>query len=832
MDIKRIESFKEFAGHLEYPMVIFEAESGKVLEINAEAKELIGDHVKHIHIEPGRSLTKLNFWEMLHDRKSLMWHRIRMVADNEEHLVCGLVNEATVNEQLIYTVLFERRADLNIGSFTLERIVNHAGIVAFHMACNDGKYQIEYVSRNIRKYGYTRGQFYDNVIDVKDIVCPEDYEKVSDTIAYAAKKHIDEGALECRIFTDERDLIPVRLQIHYIYNEEGMLTDFEILMMDMREELQRNSENAYLSNAVTKMKSVVLVKSYHAGKRTLKYISPNAGMVGMNVEALRKGYKLTEDYIHPDDRDGVIDSIYQAVANGVTDYLHTYRMVRDDGRVIWVENVVTINRVSDGEADVCFLLTDVTEQKNMEQELAATAENELTATEIVSKPVFHNVDAAQLDKEMLKQFELMAQTLSQNVSYYSVVVDTEGALVTTPAGPGKDIGQFYDLFERPQMKEEFVRLSGKAKEELLPQSASLSMNKMNVHMVFAPLTVQNEVMAYWVLTSFAKDGDVVIGSVIEQQWQLANAIAKCFYAEEAVTTETRLRKLTEIQLHKEQQERHVLQDMIDIMVQQGEAGLGEICQKAALYLNISDIGIYVENKETEKVEKYFSWDLTSDNPAFFDVMVMSVSEYKVLHNLLKDDKVVTADSTSTNLFLSELIRQTDMGNILFQAIEVADGIDGYVVFADKDKTHVFDRKDKHFIMSVTEIFGNIIFGRNKSSKMDILKEGVLDAYDHIRDAVFVKDNRTGDVIFANKAMDKLFGYSVVGMSAGDVVNDKLEQYRNMQGVRKRFITNKKVTKWQSYLKELDQIMNIVEVRLDLSERMDCSIYILKKNKKK
>ena len=481
---------------------------------------------------------------------------------------------------------------------------------------------------------------------------------------------------------------------------------------------------------------------------------------------------------------------------------------------------------------MCFLLTDVTEQKNMEQELAAAAENELAATEVVSKPVFSGIDATRLDKEMLAQFELMAQTLSQNASYYSVVVDADGALVTTPAGPGKDIGQFYDLFERPQLKEEFVRLSGKAKEELLPQSASLSMNRMNVHMVFAPLMIQDQVMAYWVLTSFSKDGEVEIGSVIEQQWQLANAIAKCFYAEEAVTTETRLRKLTEIQLHKEQQERHVLQDMIDIMVQQGEAGLGEICQKAALYLNISDIGIYIENKETEKVEKYFSWDLTSDNPAFFDVMGMTVSEYKVLHNLLKDDKVVTADHTSSNPFLSEIIRQTDMGSILFQAVEMSGDIDGYVVFADKDKGHTFDRKDRHFIMSVTEIFGNIIFGKNKSSKMDILKEGLLDAYDHVRDAVFVKDNRTGDIIFANKAMDKLFGYSVVGMAAGEVVNDKLEQYRNMQGVRKRFIANKKVTKWQSYLKELDQIMNIVEIHLDLSERMDCSIYILKKNKKK
>ena len=832
MDTKRIESFKEFAGHLEYPMVIFEAESGKVLEINEEAKELIGEDVKNISIEPGRSLTKLNFWDMLHKRKSLMWHRIRMVVDGEEHLVCGLVNEATVNEQLIYTVLFERRADLNIGSFTLERIVNHAGIVAFHMARSNGEYQIEYVSRNIRKYGYTRGQFYDNIVAIKDIVCPEDYEKVSATIAYAAKKHIDEGTLECRIFTEEQDLIPVRLQIHYIYNEDGLLTDFEVLMMDMREELRRSSENAYLSNAVTKMKNVVLVKSYHAGKRTLKYISPNAGMVGMNVEALRKGYKLTEDYIHPDDRDGVIDSIYQAVANGVTDYLHTYRMVRDDGRQIWVENVVTINRISDGEADVCFLLTDVTEQKSMEQELAAATENEAEVVETITKPVFREFQAGNLDKELLAQFELMAQTLSQNAAYYSVVVDEEGGLVTTPAGPGKDIGQFYDLFERPQLKEEFVRLSERAKEEMVPQSASLAMDKLSVHMVFAPLMIEDKVIAYWVLTSFAKDGAEVVGSVIEQQWRFANEIAKCFYAEEAVTTETRLRKLTEIQLHKEQQERHILQDMIDIMTRDGEAGFSEICQKAALYLDVSDIGIYVENKETEKVEKYFSWDLTGDNPTFFDAMTMSVSEYKVLHKMLKDDTVVTADSGSQDPFLNGLIRQTDMGCILFQAMISGGGIDGYVVFADKDKTHVFDRKDKSFIASVADIFSSIIFGKNKASKVDILKEGFLDAYDHVRDAVFVKDNRTGDIIFANKAMDKLFGYSVVGMAAGEVVSDKLEQYRSMQGVRKRFIANKKVTKWQSYLKELDQIMNIVEIRLVLSERTDVSVYILKKNKKK
>ena len=62
-------------------------------------------------------------------------------------------------------------------------------------------------------------------------------------------------------------------------------------------------------------------------------------------------------------------------------------------------------------------------------------------------------------------------------------------------------------------------------------------------------------------------------------------------------------------------------------------------------------------------------------------------------------------------------------------------------------------------------------------KTDVVKEGFFEAYDHIRDAVFVKDNKSGDIIFANKAMDKLFGYSLVGMRAKEVVNDQLEQNR-------------------------------------------------------
>ena len=86
MDTERIESFKQFAKYLEYPMVVFEAESGDVLDINYEAEVLLGSKVTNIKIEPGRTFTKHSFWDILHGKKSLIWHRIRMIADNKEYL--------------------------------------------------------------------------------------------------------------------------------------------------------------------------------------------------------------------------------------------------------------------------------------------------------------------------------------------------------------------------------------------------------------------------------------------------------------------------------------------------------------------------------------------------------------------------------------------------------------------------------------------------------------------------------------------------------------------------------------------------------------------------
>ena len=828
-----ITIFKEFASSIEYPMVVFEAESGKVLDTNYKADILLGKGVANIKIEPGRAFTKLDFWNMLETKKSIIWHRIKMIADGKEHLVSGLISESVIDDKLIYTVLFELRADINIGSLTLERIVNHAGILAMHVSIDEtGKQHVDYASQNINQYGYSRVQLYEKGMDISEMVCPDDYEYVYDDVHRAIDEKLEESSIECRLLTEEKDVVPVRLLFYYSYSDNGKLTDYEVIAIDRKEELKKSDENQYLSNAMYKMKSVLIVKSFHAGERSLKFISPNAIMLGMNVEALRNGYKLTEDYVHPEDRDTVVDSVYQAIANGVADYVHTFRMVRDDGKQIWVEGQVTINRISDGEAEVAFLLTDVSEQKDMEKELAAMVKASEQRVAASGSDEGANKKSIHIEKELTKKLQLLAESVGKHSEFYSVVLDENGLMITNPIGPQSDLGLFYDLFERPEVKRSISDMEEQVKLQLLPKSIDISLDGFPIRMIFSPLLVDDQVKAFWVLASVSGKGAAAMGEIIESQWQLANSVIQSHFAKDRVADEVKNRKLVEFKLNRERQERKVLQELLDLSIREGETALGEICQKIGLHLAVSNIGIYTENVETGNAEKYFTWSKVFDDNLFFDNVEFSVSEFEEIEKRLIKGKTVSAVLPETDDFLREILHKTHMKMITIETMVPGVGQRGYIIFGDPERSTAFDKSEQKFVEIASKLIQTIAFHDKNVVRMDVVREGFLETYDHIRDAIFVKNNVTGEIIFANKAMDKLFGYSVVGMQSQDIINDQMEQYRLLSGMRKRFIANNKVTKWQSYLKELDQILNVVEVRLNIFSGTDLSLVILKKNKNK
>ena len=60
--------------------------------------------------------------------------------------------------------------------------------------------------------------------------------------------------------------------------------------------------------------------------------------MGINVDAIKLGDRLIEDYIHPKDRSRVMANVRNATKREDKDYEEEFRIVNDRGEVIWVKS--------------------------------------------------------------------------------------------------------------------------------------------------------------------------------------------------------------------------------------------------------------------------------------------------------------------------------------------------------------------------------------------------------------------------------------------------------------------------------------------------------------
>ena len=115
---------------------------------------------------------------------------------------------------------------------------------------------------------------------------------------------------------------------------------------------------------------VVMLRTPEPEGRAL-YVSPSATRVfGYSPQSVAEGYP--SDLVHPVDRPGLF-SVLEGLAPEDGIVLHTHRIRRADGAVIWVEGAFQMARRV-GEASVVAALRDVTERQQRAEDLAAAKE--------------------------------------------------------------------------------------------------------------------------------------------------------------------------------------------------------------------------------------------------------------------------------------------------------------------------------------------------------------------------------------------------------------------------------------------------------------------------
>jgi PAS domain S-box-containing protein len=113
------------------------------------------------------------------------------------------------------------------------------------------------------------------------------------------------------------------------------------------------------------------------------YIAPgNTDLIGYPVEDVLADSKLWSKIIHPDDRARVLDADRQSNLGEIGEHFsQEYRMIRKDGRVVWVQDEARLVQIGDAAPYWQGFLLEITERKEAEERLGEALEREREATQ-------------------------------------------------------------------------------------------------------------------------------------------------------------------------------------------------------------------------------------------------------------------------------------------------------------------------------------------------------------------------------------------------------------------------------------------------------------------
>lgn len=583
-------------------------------------------------------------------------------------------------------------------------------------------------------------------------------------------------------------------------------------------------ENKYLLKALNKSGYVILILEYSKinKTRTLKYISPNASIIGMNVELLNKGLKLTADYIYPEDREKVNGIIDDAVGASVNDYIHKYRMVGDDGEIYDVVNEVSITYEKDGNILLECYISKNTEKKENTKKFDSRA-----------KRINENADRER-GYELIKQDEKtenVMKAFSEMSGLYSVYVDYDGKMIFNPTGPGPNLGVFYDAFENPAYEEALNALKAEVLANDGPVVRHMTIDK-NGHIIAAPIRMNGKIKGFWIVASYSDEENASLTKNYENFCQIAEFLSE--YIDKKLSAEIEIAKSkgTGVKLREELANQNIITNALSKLNSNLYNSINEVIEETlsevCTHLNLGEAFVYTRSKHNSKEYKVRNfWNIRGRQPDRDLLDTLSGNMYIVESSIKNNGGIHLVDNANYTRDSKLSIMRYNLKAVVAYPIYFRNKINGAIFFAEDRNERVFSSEELRFLKNIALIVQNMLENAYGDDNIRNVNKHLLETYNNIDVAMFVRDTHTGEVLFSNEKMNELVGEDFVGGDSREIIHDLHDKFDNLTGMRASF-TQEKVTRWRSFIQKFDQIMDITEIRMEWLNGAPASLIILRK----
>jgi PAS domain S-box-containing protein len=164
------------------------------------------------------------------------------------------------------------------------------------------------------------------------------------------------------------------IHVHVFPEEDGLFVFFRDVTPERQAQNSLRETEARFRALVEEVPAIVYTDTADQSFQTL-YVSPQIEeILGFGQEEWKADPGLWEQQLHAEDRDRIVQETRAWLETGMGDP-HEYRMIRSDGRVVWIHDRAVLVRDEEGAPTVVQgLMFDVTEQKASEARLRDSEE--------------------------------------------------------------------------------------------------------------------------------------------------------------------------------------------------------------------------------------------------------------------------------------------------------------------------------------------------------------------------------------------------------------------------------------------------------------------------
>lgn len=831
MEINKISGYSEFLSIVEYPAVVF-CEDGEVLSVNNAAVRIIGSGVESLGMEPDKFMVSDEFWPTLEEKKAVIWHRLSLVVNGDEkYVVSGFINQFDYGGKKAYMVLFELRSDVTIGSVSLERIINHIGVIALYLYRPEGVWRTRYVSKNITEYGYTDGNFYSGLVSLSDLLPKSDYDLLIGQLYKTRNTGVTDFEMETRIISAHRDISKMQLKCHIVRTADGETDGIELLFIKDKEVGYDESQAEYILSAMSKIKSFVMIQQYGGGMTVFKYITPNAKQMGLNVDALKLGDKLIEDYIHPKDRSRVLANLRGATKREDKDYEEEFRLVNDRGEIIWVKSQSSVTQAADGVYTVEYFVSDITEQKQLESSVEkAKKEFDDKLSYIMKTNSQSEGERTHIDRE---KWTDIIKAFSTITGLYTTVIDPDGKKLVEPAGPQGHMGYFYDMFEKPAYRQIYMRLNEVILMNNVPVIMDMDDGIEGSKICGAPIMIDGKHIATWICCSYDEEDAQRMEGVYKIQWKLCRIFSEYAYTSSILAKEATRSKSIEVMMEMKVQWMKLLVDIISSSDKTQQQMINETISQVGETLNADVAAVYVRDASGDlDCEYIWSKNQCMSADEYVSEWQRANMRFHSWQNgqataMMYEKGYLLLDASNSDDTAKKLMSRSQVKSFVAVPVYVNGRKGAVLVLANTSAAKVWPEVEVDFAKRTAEVIRCCLERIESDDSIKSVNSILLDTYNYMDEGIFIREAETGRVLFSNRALNDMLGYDFTDKDSKLLVENLRDKYKIMGGPDQKLDKQSKETRWTSYIKCLDKTMNLTEVTMKWLDGSDASLVLLR-----